>query len=99
MNAFPTDLYLHHYFRLTRLHCGPNVTDTPKAGDRRVDELGIKAITKLRAIYPNERKPGLIEALAFMGKRWESGWSRFEERVAALGSPVTEGAMLRVQAA
>lgn len=92
------DAYLKHYFRISKLYAGPNRCDMRKAGERRVDEAGLKATVKLREIFRNEPKPGLLELLAFSGKRWESGYGRFEDRVAALGSPMQEGAMMRVQA-
>lgn len=100
------DIWLHHYFRLSRMYCGPSLVSLrvrprrdPAAIERRVCEAGVKALVKLREIFRNEPKPGLIEVLAFTGKRWESGWARFEERVAAIGSTYSEGCVFARQAA
>ncbi len=97
-NDFANDLYLKHYFRIAKLHCGPNLP-SERAGHRRVDEIGLKATVKLREIFHNAPKPGLIEVLVMLGHRWESGWSTFELRVQALGSTYSEGALLARQAA
>lgn len=93
------DIYLAHYFRIAAMHCGPCLTDIRNGGPRRVDEIGLKATVKLREIFRNEPKPGLVEALAFMGKRWTSGWSVFEDRVFTIRATYTEGALFRAQAA
>lgn len=103
---FAADPFLAHYFRLSRMYCGPSLVSLrvrprrdPSAIERRVCEAGIRALVKLREIFRNEPKPGLIEVLAFTGKRWESGFAKFEERVAAIGSPMREFAMTTRQAA
>lgn len=98
-NTTRPDMYLRHYWRIAKLYTGPGMSDWRNAGERRVDEAGIKATVKLREIFRNEPKPGLIEVLAFTGKRWASGWAMFEERVQTLGSTYSWGALTARQAA
>ena len=86
------DPFLKHYFRIAKLYCG-------SGANQRVDACGVKATIKLRSIFANEPKPGLIEVLAFTGKRWESGFSLFEERVAAVGATYREHCLFATQAA
>ena len=90
--------YQKHYFRLCTMYAGPNLSGMREAGPRRVDAIGLKAMAALRRVY-QEGRPGLIEALAFTGARWESGWKLFEERVRTIGSTYNWGALTSRQAA